>query len=87
MHRYHSSAPTRTQASAYLVPQYTFSADLQAWASEYTPDLKEDDDELHQPEPPDSRRNIEHDGNLWSWRALTNLVPLLLLTSGLVTLL
>ena len=67
--------------------QYTFPADYQAWASEYTPDFKEADDDIHTPDPKDKRKRIERDGHLFSWRGLTNLVPLLLFTLAILTLL
>ena len=42
---------------------------------------------MHDPDPLDKRKQIEHDGHLWSMRGLTNLVPLILVAGALVTLL
>ena len=82
----HSFLP-RLRINSHNHSQYTFPVDVRLWASEYTPDFKEADDDIHQPEPAETRPSVERDGHIFSMRGLTNLVPLLLLTAGLVALL
>ncbi|THG96277.1 hypothetical protein EW026_g5526, partial [Hermanssonia centrifuga] len=65
--------------------EYTFSADLQSWASEFTPDFKEEDDAIHEPDPA-MRHRIERDGHVFSWRGLTNLGTLVMFTVGIIVL-
>lgn len=52
-----------------------------------TPDFKEDDDELHTPEPKGQRLGIERDGHFASWRGFVNLGALTLVIVAWIALL
>ncbi|KAI0772106.1 hypothetical protein BD413DRAFT_53323 [Trametes elegans] len=94
-----SSSPSISAASdsPYLGPsrplslgdEYTFSPDPQKWGAILSPDNKEDDDDLHAPDPAPTVKGkwIEHDGHVFSWRGITNLGALLVLIAGILTLL
>ncbi|EMD40941.1 glycoside hydrolase family 16 protein [Gelatoporia subvermispora B] len=71
-----------------LGQQYTYalSADPKQWGSDLSPDLKEPDDELHDPDPEDKPQWITHDGHVLSWRGLVNLGSLLVLCAAVLLL-
>ncbi|KAI0660810.1 beta-glucan synthesis-associated [Cubamyces menziesii] len=93
-----TSSPSLSAASdsPYLGPSrplslgdhYTLSPDPQKWGADLSPDYKEEDDDLHTPEPPPRHKGkwIEHDGHVFSWRGITNLGALLILIAGILTL-
>ncbi|KAI0650555.1 hypothetical protein C8Q79DRAFT_392357 [Trametes meyenii] len=94
-----SSSPSLSLASdsPYLGPsrplslgdQYTFSPDPQKWGADLSLDYKEEDDDLHTPEPAPQGKGkwIEHDSHVFSWRGIVNLGALLLLITGILILL
>ncbi|KAI0353021.1 beta-glucan synthesis-associated [Trametes cingulata] len=91
-----SSSPSLSAASdsPYIGPsrplslgdEYTLSPDPQKWGADLSLDSKEEDDELHAPEPAPPRGRIEHDGHVFSWRGVTNLGALVVLIAGILTL-
>ncbi|OCH92193.1 beta-glucan synthesis-associated [Obba rivulosa] len=65
---------------------YTLSADPKQWGADLSPDLKEPDDDLHEPDPEDMPQWTKHDGHFLSWRGLVNLGSLLLLCAAVLLL-
>ncbi|KAG1715994.1 hypothetical protein ID866_1159 [Astraeus odoratus] len=65
--------------------QFSLSPDPQLWGADISPNHPEPDDYLHNPDP---RRDRKHDrgGSVLTYRGLTNLGCLLVLTTGLVAL-
>ncbi|KAF5393324.1 hypothetical protein D9757_000583 [Collybiopsis confluens] len=60
------------------------AVDPHSWGSNLSADVAEADDELHKPE--EKAKGIEHDGNAWSKRGVTNLGFLALLCLGILAL-
>ncbi|KAI0082382.1 concanavalin A-like lectin/glucanase [Panus rudis PR-1116 ss-1] len=68
-----------------LGEKYELAPDPQRWGAALSPDIKEADDELHEPDPREKRRVIERDGHFFSARGIANLGSLILFVLGLVT--
>ncbi|KAL6305819.1 beta-glucan synthesis-associated [Sparassis latifolia] len=64
--------------------EYPLSADPEEWGTNLSLNLKETDDDIHEPKYGDNRRLIERDGHMFSWRGLINLGTLVFLCAGLV---
>ena len=88
-----SVSPTLSIAfllSASLIhAQYTLSPDPQKWGMHISPEYKEEDDDLHKPEPPSypGGSPSDQDGRNLSWRGVSNVGTLVLLISAIITLL
>ncbi|KAJ7225676.1 beta-glucan synthesis-associated protein [Mycena pura] len=65
--------------------KFSLSPDPAAWGADISPNHPEPDDVLHNPDPNRDRKN-DNDGNIFTFRGLTNLGCLLVLGVGLVTL-
>ena len=63
------------------------SPDPRTWNAYLSPDIKEDDDELHMPEQKGKRALIERDGHVVSWRGVVNLGTLIFMIVGWLALL
>ncbi|KAI0722784.1 beta-glucan synthesis-associated [Earliella scabrosa] len=93
-----NSSPSLSAASdsPYLGPSrplslgdsYTLSPDPQKWGMHISPEYKEEDDDLHKPEPPSYPGGplSEQDGRNLSWRGVSNVGTLVLLISAIITL-
>jgi len=67
--------------------EFAMSPNPQLWGSSLSPDFKEDDDDIHEPDPIDTRRKVERDGHFVSMRGLINLGTVVFLIVALITLL
>ncbi|KAK2461638.1 hypothetical protein APHAL10511_006101 [Amanita phalloides] len=65
--------------------KYSLPPDPAAWGANLSPAYKEDDDWLHNPDPRRDRKN-DAGGSCFTYRGLTNLGCLIVLSLGLVTL-
>ncbi len=55
-----------------------------------SPDYKEEDDDLHKPDPapiPDGKWAIDHGGTVFTWRGVSNVGTLAVLIAAILTLL
>ncbi|KAF5345843.1 hypothetical protein D9757_004733 [Collybiopsis confluens] len=59
------------QEGGNVIPRLGLAVDPHSWGSNLSADVAEADDELHKPE--EKVKGIEHDGNAWSKRGVTNL--------------
>ncbi|KAK7676909.1 hypothetical protein QCA50_020165 [Cerrena zonata] len=90
---YASSSSLISGDSPYLTPSrplslgdnYDFSPDPKQWGSDLSPEFKEADDALHEPDAPSNRKFIEHDTDVMSIRGLVNLGALVTLCLVLIT--
>ncbi|KIK67427.1 glycoside hydrolase family 16 protein [Collybiopsis luxurians FD-317 M1] len=67
-----------------IYEKLALAVDPHSWGSNLSADVAEADDELHMPEK--KARDIEHDGNAWSKRGMSNLGFLILLCLGILAL-
>ncbi|KZT69160.1 glycoside hydrolase family 16 protein [Daedalea quercina L-15889] len=74
-----------TGVATSITDKFALSPDPATWNAHLTPDLPENDDYLHNPDPKRDRKN-DQGGNVFTYRGITNLGCLLFLVVGIITL-
>ncbi|OBZ76649.1 Beta-glucan synthesis-associated protein KRE6 [Grifola frondosa] len=69
-----------------LGDEYYLPADPHSWGSNLSRELKEPDDDIHEPDFVGKGNLVERDGHVFSWRGITNLGSLVVLIVALLTL-